>query len=83
MIRMWVWALAVVGAVSGVLGYSLARRNARKLEQLSQSYWELRYQHGQLRAQVNRLDPEHQPDPDPSMAAQPAQNFIPLSSLKR
>jgi hypothetical protein len=81
---MWVWAsLAVVGALFGVLGYGLGRRNARKLEQLSQSYWELRYQHGQLRAQVNRLDPEHRPEPEPEMPDRPASNFIPLSSLKR
>lgn len=83
MFRMWLWAFAAVGVLFGVLGYSLGRRNARKLEQLSQSYWELRYQHGQLRAQVNRLDPEHQPEPPPEMPDRPAQNFIPLSSLKR
>jgi hypothetical protein len=80
---MWLWAFAVAGAVFGVLGYSLAKRNARKLEQLNQSYWELRYQHGQLRAQVNRLDPEQQSAPEPAAAPGPAENFIPLSSLKR
>lgn len=83
MIRMWLWTLAVIGAVSGVWSYLLARRNARKLEHLTQSYWELRYQHGQLRAQVNRIDPEHQADAEAEMAGRPAQNFIPLSSLKR
>jgi hypothetical protein len=73
----------VAGAVFGVLGYLAGRRNARKLEQLSQSYWELRYQHGQLRAQVNRLDPTQQPsEPEPT-GERPAANFIPLSSLKR
>jgi outer membrane murein-binding lipoprotein Lpp len=79
---MWLWGLAGVGAVFGVLGYVIGRRNARKLEQLSQSYWELRYQHGQLRAQVNRLDPEQQAAPEPASPA-PGANFIPLSSLKR
>ena len=35
-----------------------ARRLAKRLERLTESYWELRYEHGQLRARVNRLDPE-------------------------
>ena len=34
-----------------------ARRLAKRLERLTESYWELRYEHGQLRARVNRLDP--------------------------
>lgn len=80
---MWQWVLAATGTVLGLLAYGLARRTARRLEQLSQSYWELRYQHGQLRAQVNRLDPEQRAAAEAEMAAQPAQNFIPLSSLKR
>jgi hypothetical protein len=80
---MWLWTLAGAGAVFGVLGYLLGRRNARKLEHLTQSYWELRYQHGQLRAQVTRLDPERQGEPDAPIPAPPAENFIPLSSLKR
>lgn len=83
MSRMWLYALAAAGAIFGVLGYLRARRVARRLEQLAQSYWELRYQHGQLRAQVNRLDPDRQPEPEPGMPARPTENFIPLSSLKR
>ena len=35
-----------------------ARALAKRLERLSESYWELRYEHGQLRARVQRLDPE-------------------------
>jgi len=59
-----------------------ARRVARRLERLTESYWELRYEHGQLRARVARLDPEPAPaSPDPRAAAGTA--FVPLSSLKR
>ena len=59
-----------------------ARALAKRLERLTESYWELRYEHGQLRARVQRLDPEPAAVPD-----QPPQTgvmaFVPLSSLKR
>lgn len=66
-----------------------ARRTSKRLERLTESYWELRYENGQLRARVTRLEP---PDPasagaDPNPAAQgrqeATQHFVPLSSLKR
>jgi hypothetical protein len=63
--------------------FAKARRLARRLERLTESYWELRYEHGQLRARLNRLDP----DPStagPEPTAQPGVTaFVPLSSLKR
>ncbi len=73
-------ALALVAAFAA-LAYT--RRLARRLEQLTESYWELRYEHGQLRARVNRLDPD---DPAaPPAPAEPAATttFVPLSSMKR
>ena len=69
-------ALVLAGAALVV-----ARRQSRRLERLTESYWELRYEHGQLRARVNRIDPEQQNASAP--AEPPASNFIPLSSLKR
>jgi hypothetical protein len=58
------------------------RRLSRKLERLSQSYWELRYEHGQLSARLARLEPQdeitHDPQPSPARTA-----FVPLSSLKK
>jgi hypothetical protein len=60
-----------------------ARRLAKRLERLTESYWELRYEHGQLRARVNRLDPEA-PAPAPDApAATSTTAFVPLSSLRR
>jgi hypothetical protein len=58
------------------------RRVGRRLERLTESYWELKYDHGQLRARVARLEPDAPVKPaDP--APQPgATNFVPLSSLK-
>ena len=50
------------------LGAAKAQRAGRRLDQLQQSYWDLRYEHGRLRAQVKRLDPYEavaEPEPHP------------------
>jgi hypothetical protein len=61
-----------------------SRRTAKRLERLTESYWELRYEHGQLRARLAALDPQ-QADTDPVQTARQegAAAFVPLSSLKR
>jgi len=77
------WLLAGVAAVIALAAWAKARRLARRLERLTEAYWELRYEHGQLRARVSRLDP----DPPAGAAAGPppgvaATAFVPLASLK-
>ena len=74
---------AVVGAVFLVAAVAVerARRLSRRLERLKESYWDLRYEFGQLQARVTRLEAERAdqtPAPPPA-----ANNFVPLSSLKR
>ena len=59
----------------------LALNLARRLEQLTKQFWDLRYEHGELRGRVARLDPPPAEVQEPP--APPAQTFIPLSSLKR
>jgi hypothetical protein len=78
---LWFVALAAVAAAGAT--WAKARRLAKRLERLTESYWELRYEQSQLRARLNRLDPEE--SPAPSEAARPAGTtaFVPLSSLKR
>jgi hypothetical protein len=75
------WLLTGAALVLAAVALLVARRQTKRLERLTESYWELRYEHGQLRARVNRLDPELQAPATP--AEPPATNFIPLSSLKR
>jgi len=62
-----------------LIAFVRARGLARRLERLSESYWELRYEHGQLRARLNRLEGTDEP---PAEAPQ-ATHFVPLSSLKK
>jgi hypothetical protein len=77
----FLWLLTGAALVVGGAALLTARRQSKRLERLTESYWELRYEHGQLRARVNRLDPEqHGATAEPDA---PPANFIPLSSLKR
>jgi len=75
------WLLTGAACVLALVALLVARRQTKRLERLTESYWELRYEHGQLRARVNRIDPEQQSAG--AAAEPPATNFIPLSSLKR
>jgi hypothetical protein len=76
------WLLTIAAVFTAIAAWSKARRLARRLERLTESYWELRYEHGQLRARVERSDPA---DSGPVEPARPAGTtaFVPLSSLKR
>jgi hypothetical protein len=75
------WLLTAAAVLLAGVALLTSRRQAKRLERLTESYWELRYEQGQLRARVNRLDPEQQAAA--AAAETPATNFIPLSSLKR
>jgi hypothetical protein len=77
------WLLAGTAAVVAVVALVRARRLSKRLERLTESYWELRYEHGQLRARVNRLDPEATSQPSEPAPGAGATAFVPLSSLKR
>ena len=79
------WVITSASLVTALVAWSQARRTAKRLEQLSQMYWELKYQHGELRVQLQRatgdLPPPGAPAPAPPAAG--GQSFIPLTSLKR
>jgi len=77
------WAIAAVALLVAAAAWNRAGRVARKLEALTQSYWELRYDFTRLRSQVARLDPEtEQPEPPPPPPAQQVA-FVPLASMKK
>ena len=76
-------ALSLIALLIALTALAIARRAARKLEALNQSYWELRYDFTRLRSQVSRLDPEavevEAVPPAPSQSV----TFVPLSSIKK
>jgi hypothetical protein len=84
--------LLTAAVVVAATAHLRARRVSRRLDRLSESYWELRYEYGQLSARLARL--EGGADAPESGAAlgcgagtpareQAPANFVPLSSLKR
>jgi hypothetical protein len=76
--------VTAVALMVAVMAWSRARRTARRLEQVTQMYWELKFQHGELRVQVERLTGGGPRVPSaPENAAAPGESFIPLTSLKR
>jgi hypothetical protein len=76
------WLPVGAAVLLALAAFLHARRVARRLERLTESYWELRYEYGQLRARVARLEPADETAP-PERTAPAAENFVPLSSLKR
>jgi hypothetical protein len=81
------WLLTVTAIFVATLGFVRARRANKRLERLTETYWELRYDYGQLRARLDRLDPPTPAPPGAPPAELPVKsgsvNFVPLSSLKR
>ena len=88
---MVLWAFAVLALLLALAAHARARRLARRLDALNQSYWELRYDFTRLRSRVERLDPEQPAENDETEtfaapgapAAPPSVSFVPLSSLRR
>ena len=81
------WIVAGLGLFLAMMALAWSRRLARRLDALTQSYWELRYEYTRLRSQLARLDPEEaEPVPDAAAAAAPTSpsvTFVPLSSIRK
>ena len=77
--------VAILGLLVALAAVARTRRLARRLDELNQSYWELRYDYTRLRSQIGRLDPEQAADPveDSGQVAPASVSFIPLSSIRR
>jgi hypothetical protein len=85
----FLFLIVVVALTVGGFALVKARRASIRLERLSESYWELRYEHGQLASRVTRLEtqdvaPGVGPGPEPAEPpSRQGMTFVPLSSLKR
>jgi hypothetical protein len=77
------WLVTGASLLAALVAWGQARRTAQKLEKLSQMYWELKYQQGELRVQLQRALGDAPPAVPQPPAERPTDGFIPLSSLKR
>ena len=82
------WLLTVAARPAGRIAALGPRRGVwrKRLERLTESYWELRYEHGQLRARVNRAGSGKSRTAAERQPRTPASNvtaFVRSRSLKR
>ena len=78
------WFVTGASLLVALIALNQARRTAKRLEQLSQNYWELKYLNGELRVKLQQLTGESAPQQITTpTAAQGRDSFVPLSSLKR
>ncbi len=68
------WIVAVVALAVAVVAYLQSRRTARQLAQITEMYWQLKFDHGELKAKV---------DPAAPVAPKAQETFISLTQLKR
>ena len=77
------WLVTSAALVAAFVALRQARRTARRLEQVSQMYWELKYLHGELRAQLRQDSDALPPTATPPSPRPATEGFVPLTSLKR
>jgi hypothetical protein len=78
------WVVSAVALLVAVAALALIRRQARQLESLTRSYWELRYDYTRLRSRLSRLDPEDAAPAEPPVdTAPPSVSFVPLSAMRK
>ena len=76
------WLLTGAAVLVAVAALVKARRLSKRVDRLTESYWELKYQHGELRVQLQRAAGTTPPDP-PAPVVPAGNSFIPLTALKR
>ncbi len=76
------WLVTGAALIVAAAAWLSARRTARRLAQLSEMYWELKYQHLELRKQLQGTSPAAAPAP-PETPSPARESFVPLASLRR
>ena len=77
----WLWFVSGASLLVALAALATARRLSRRLGHLTEQYWELKYQHGELKARVKAIAPT----PEEIAASHPPvqQTFVPLTSIKK
>ena len=70
----WLWVVAGSGWLVALAALVTARRVSRRLGHLSEQYWALKFEHGELKAKVTPPAPGAPP---------PQQTFVPLTRLRQ
>jgi hypothetical protein len=68
------WILATTALIVALAALAYARRTARQLAHVTEMYWQLKFDHGELKAKV---------DPSSPAPPEPKATFVPLTQLKR
>jgi hypothetical protein len=68
------WIVAVSALAVALAALMHARRTARQLAQVTEMCWQLKFDHGELKAKL---------DPAAPVSPPPQQTFVPLSSIKK
>jgi len=71
---MALWLVALSALVVAVAALAYARHTAQKLAHLTEMYWQLKFDHGELKAKV---------DPSKPAAPEVKQTFVPLIRLRQ
>ena len=77
------WLLTVAAVAIAAVALVRARRANKRLERLTETYWELRYDFTRLRSQVARLDPGEAGQSEPAAPPAGQMAFVPLSSVRK
>jgi hypothetical protein len=70
---MTLWIVTIAALLIAIVAYVQARRTARQLAQITEMYWQLKFDHGELKAKV---------DPPAPAAPPPKETFVPLTRLR-
>jgi hypothetical protein len=77
----------LIAVILALAAWFRARALAQRLERMTESYWELRYEAGQIKSRLTRLETttglrDAEPEGEAPKAA-PTTSFVPLSSLRK
>ena len=75
----WSWIVSAVALVMAGAGCAAAGRASREARQVTEMYWQLKYDHGELKTRVDAIAPR--PGAEPRTA--PGTQFVPLTNVKR
>ena len=73
-----VW-VAMLAAAVAMASWVVARRASRQARDVTAMYWQLKFEHGELKARVQKA----LPDPDAPPRTPAGTQFVPLTSVKR